>query len=181
MIKGASVSRPVFAVPADLELDLDPIRANWIIEGTPQARSACLVRSADRTFSVVAWSCTAGRFNWHYAVDETLYIVSGEALVTDEKGETRRLRPGDVAYFPAGSRTAWHVPHEVRKVAMCRHSMPRPVGTVLRTWNKAVNRLTGFFAGGGEPARHPAMRREGARAASAQAMCGVIDKAAARP
>jgi uncharacterized protein len=175
------VSRPVFAVPADIELIADPIRANWIIEGTPRAHSACLARSADRTSSAVVWSCTAGRFNWNYAVDETLYIISGEALITNENGEAQRLRPGDVAYFPAGSRTIWHVPHEVRKVAMCRHSMPRPFGFMLRIWNRTINRLTGFSAGGRRLAEAGAVRRNAeARGAPAQAY-GIIDNAAAHP
>jgi uncharacterized cupin superfamily protein len=170
------VSRPVFAVPTDIELDLDPIRPHWIIEGTPRARSACLARSADRTFSVVAWSCSAGRFRWHYTVDETLYIISGEVFVTDEKGE---LGAGDVAYFPAGSRSVWHVPHEVRKIATCRQSMPRPLGLMLRIWNKAINRLTG--SDGAELGGNGATHSETGRAASVPAACGVIDNAAAHP
>ena len=95
----------------------------------------------------MAWSCTAGRFNWHYTVDEALHIISGEVFVTDDKGQTRRLGPGDMVFFPAGSRSIWHVPNEVSKIAFCRHSMPRPFGTLLRTWNKLVRRLTGFSAG----------------------------------
>ena len=49
----------------------------------------------------MAWSCSAGRFNWHYTVDETVHIISGEVFVTDHKGETHRLGPGDMAFFPA--------------------------------------------------------------------------------
>ena len=63
------------------------IPPHWIIEGTPQARSKRLATSADGTASVMAWSCTSGRFNWHYAVDEILHIISGEVFVTDENGE----------------------------------------------------------------------------------------------
>ena len=70
------------------------------------------------------WSCTPGRFAWHYAVDEILQIIAGEVFVTDEMGRIHRLGPGDVAYFPAGSCTVWQVTEEVRKVAVCRHSMP---------------------------------------------------------
>lgn len=174
------MSRPVFAVPTDIELRLDPIRPHWIIEGTPRARSACLARSADRTFMVVAWSCSAGRFRWHYTVDETIYIVSGEVFVTDEKDEVRRLGAGDVAYFPAGSRSVWHVPHEVRKIATCRQSLPRPLGLMLRIWNRAINRLTGSD-GGAELGGDGAMHSETGRAASASAACGVIDNVAAHP
>ena len=116
---------------------------HWIIEGSPQARSKRLATSPDGTASVIAWACSPGRFNWHYAVDEILHIISGEVFVTDEKGESRRLGPGDVAYFPAGSSSVWHVTKEVRKLAICRHSMPRPLGFALRAWNKLGAILSG--------------------------------------
>jgi uncharacterized protein len=140
------MSRPVFSVPAEIELDLDPIRSDWVIEGAPQVRSKYLARSADGASSVMAWSCTAGRFIWCYKVDEMLHVISGEVFVTDENGAVRRLGPGDMAFFPAGSRSVWHVPHEVRKLAMCRHKMPRAFGTMLRAWNNLIDRLTGFSA-----------------------------------
>ena len=80
------MSKPVvFAAPADVELGPAPIPPDWIIEGKPQARSKRLAMSADGTSSVMAWSCTAGRFNWHYTVDETLHLISGEVFVTDER------------------------------------------------------------------------------------------------
>lgn len=133
-----------FAAPADSELEPNPIKAEWIIEGRPQARAKRLAQSADGTSSVIAWSCTPGRFEWYYAVDETLHIISGEVFVTDDEGAVHRLGPGDMVFFPAGSHSIWHVTQEVRKLAFCRHPMPRPLGLALRAWNKIVNRLTGF-------------------------------------
>jgi len=176
------MSQPVvFGAPADAELAPNPICPDWIIEGAPQARARRLAQSADGTASVVAWSCTAGRFHWRYGVDETLHIISGEVFVTDEKGEVRRLGPGDVAFFPAGSCSIWHVPREVRKLAVCRHSMPRPFGFALRAWNSVINRLTGFAAGPGL-GEQPASDVGGARLAPAgMAASGVIDKAAVHP
>jgi hypothetical protein len=43
--------------------------------------------------------------------------------------------------------------------------MPRPLGVMLRTWNKLVDLMTGFSAGEGdlEPARQPEMRAESRR------------------
>ena len=144
------MSQPVvFAAPAEIDLEPDPIHPSWIVEGQPRAFSKRVAESADGTSSVVAWSCTPGRFVWHYAVDETLHVISGEAFVTDEKGMARRLGPGDVVFFPAGSHSAWHVTEEIRKLAVCRHSMPRPLGIVLRLFNRVVNRLTGFSVGTG--------------------------------
>jgi len=139
----------VLADPAQIELSSNPVNPDWIIEGKPRARARRLAESADGTSSVMAWSCTPGRFEWYYAVDETAHIISGEVFVTDENGAIRRLGPGDMAFFPAGSRSTWQVTKEVRKLAVCRHGMPRPLGFALRAWNKKVHRLTGFPTGNG--------------------------------
>lgn len=172
---GGAVSKPiVFARPADIELAADPICRDWIIEGEPQARSRRLAQSADGTASVMAWSCSAGRFNWRYTVDETVHIISGEVFVSDEKGGTRRLGPGDMAFFPAGSRSTWHVPAEVRKLAVCRHAMPRPFGMLLRIWNKVLSYLSGYSVmftdpaddGKPQPEQHAPVRAQGDRIAA---------------
>lgn len=157
----------VFAAPADIELDPDPIRADWVIEGNPQVRSKYLARSVDGASSVVAWSCTAGRFVWCYKVDEMLHVISCEVFVTDEKGMIRRLGPGDMAFFPAGARSVWHVTHEVRKLAMCRHRLPRPFGPLLRAWNNLRHQLTDFSAGRSVLVGCPAVPAEGVRVAAA--------------
>jgi uncharacterized cupin superfamily protein len=144
-----AVSNPVvFATPADVDLDPAPIPADWIIEGNPQARSKRLAASADGTSTVMAWSCTAGRFKWHYTVDETIHLISGEVFVTDENDNVRRVGPGDMVFFPAGSVSTWYIPDHVRKFAVCRHSMPRVAGFALRAWNKIVGIVTGFDGGG---------------------------------
>ena len=136
----------VFAYPADVELIDAPIAPEHIIEGTPRARSARLAIAADRTSSVMAWSCTTGRFTWYYSGDETLHVISGEAFVTDGNGEVRRIGPGDMVYFPAGSRSTWYVPNEIKKIAFCRHTIPWPLSLVLRTWKKLAYLATGFFS-----------------------------------
>jgi uncharacterized protein len=148
----------VFAAPADIELAPDPIRPNWIIEGKPEARSRRLAESADGTSSVMAWSCTAGRFTWCYAVDETVHIISGEVFVTDGSGATRRLGPGDMAFFPAGSRSTWTIPNEVRKLAVCRHSMPRLFGHVCGPGTRRWISSPGFPRASGRRASVPPRR-----------------------
>ena len=138
------MSRPVdFAAFAEVELAAAPIPRHWIVEGEPQARSKRIATSVDGTAAVIVWSCTPGRFRWHYSVDEILHIVSGEVVVTDENGDSRRLGAGDVAFFHAGSKSLWHVTEEVRKLAVCRHNMPRPIGFALRVWNKLGAILAG--------------------------------------
>jgi uncharacterized cupin superfamily protein len=152
----------VFTVPADLELNPAPIAPHLVIEGNPRARSRRLSASADGTSSTMVWVCSAGRFHWNYLVDETLYVVFGEVHVTNEKGEVHHLVPGDLAHFPAGSRSIWYVPHEVTKIAFCRHSMPLFCGYALRAWNKLIALATGFDGGaleGDKPATAPADTR----------------------
>ena len=111
-------------------------------------RAPASLRAAPTAPSVViAWSCTAGRFNWRYGVDETVHVISGEVFVTDESGAERRLGPGDMAFFPAGSRSLWRVPVEVRKLAVCRHALPKPVGFAVRAWHKLIALVTGEAGG----------------------------------
>jgi uncharacterized cupin superfamily protein len=128
----------VIADPATVALDPAVITPGWILEGRPQARAKELARSDDGTSVVIAWSCTAGRFQWHYRVDETVHIISGEVFVTNEDGVICRLGPGDMAFFPAGSASEWHVPREVRKLAVCRHTLPQTLGFGLRAWKKLL-------------------------------------------
>jgi uncharacterized cupin superfamily protein len=133
----------VFAALAEVELTVAPIPRHWIVDGTPQAHSKRLATSADGTAAVIAWSCTPGRFNWHYTADEISHVISGEVFITDENGDTRRLGPGDMVYFSAGCKSLWHVTQEVKKVAICRQHMPRPLGFALRAWNKLAGILSG--------------------------------------
>jgi uncharacterized cupin superfamily protein len=74
---------------------------------------------------VVAWSSEwkAERAS-AYGVEETVHVISGEVFITNDDGAERRLGPGDMAFFPAGSRSLWRVPCAVRKLAVCRHSLP---------------------------------------------------------
>src|SRR5258706_14177299 len=97
----------VVALPAQVDLAPAPIPADWILAGKPEARSKQLVRSRDGASSIMAWSCTGGRFNKRYTVDETAHIISAPVFITDETGEERRLRPGDMGCLPSARRNTW--------------------------------------------------------------------------
>ncbi len=125
----------VIAATATADLGPAPITPGWILNGTPKTRSKEVARSHDRTSHVMVWDCSAGRFTWHYNKDETLVVLSGEAFVTNEKGEEHRIGPGDVVFFPAGTSSTWHVPNYIKKVAFLRHAMPRPLGFGVLAWN----------------------------------------------
>jgi uncharacterized cupin superfamily protein len=112
---------------AEESLNPSPIYPNWILEGNPVARNKVLSSSADGTASTLIWDCTAGRFNWFYDVDETIYVLEGGVVVRDHGGAARRLRAGDTIFFPAGARAEWHVEDYIRKIAFCRMPLPQPV------------------------------------------------------
>ncbi|MEI8144057.1 MAG: cupin domain-containing protein [Alphaproteobacteria bacterium] len=121
----------------DVALSSAPIRPEWVISGEPQARAGEWSVSADRTTSAAIWDCTAGTFRWYFGGDEIVQILEGEVIVEGEGFERRALKVGDVALFRANTWAVWHVPHYVRKHAICRDPIPGVLAWSLR----AVGRL----------------------------------------
>jgi uncharacterized protein len=109
------------------ELTPAPIDPAWILEGNPVARNKCMSRSVDGNGSTYIWDCTAGRFNWHYYIDETVCVLQGSVLVKDPNGGSRLLEAGDTAFFAAGSSAEWAVQSYIRKVAFMHRPMPAPL------------------------------------------------------
>jgi uncharacterized cupin superfamily protein len=128
----------VIAAAAAEELKPAPIKPSWVLSGAPVAQNKMLASSRDRTSYIMVWECTPGRFNWHYSEDETVVIISGEVFITNEHGQERRLGPGDMAFFPAGSSCMWRITNKVRKVAVFRNVLPKPMALGLRVWNKLI-------------------------------------------
>jgi len=133
----------VTATPANVELQPEPIPPEWILSGTPVARSHKLATSHDWTSTIVVWDCTAGSFKWHYGQDEVILVISGEAVRIKENGEEQRFGPGDLGFFPAGTSCTWRVDDHIRKVAVLRESVWRPLGFVLKVLKKLL-RIMGF-------------------------------------
>lgn len=52
-----------------------------------------------------AWS---SQRHWHQVEDEFVVMLTGEAVLIDDSGETI-MRPGDCAVFPAGERNGHHL------------------------------------------------------------------------
>ncbi len=131
-----------------IALEPSPITRDWILEGDPRARAVLLSSSADGTASTFIWDCTAGRFNWFYGMDETIYVLEGGMTIKDAGG-THQLKAGDSIYFPAGSNAEWIVESYVRKIAFVRTQLPRSLAAVRRF----IQRLKrAAHIGGGAPA-----------------------------
>ena len=135
----------VITTPSTLEpgARAQPILPRWVLSGAPVTRTWDVLRSHDLTSDIVIWECTAGRFECPYTQDEAVIIVEGEVFITDEKGEERRLGPGDLGFFPAGTSCVWRIPERVRKIAILRETMWRSAGFGLKVWKRLL-RIVGI-------------------------------------
>ncbi|MGB8542489.1 MAG: cupin domain-containing protein [Candidatus Acidiferrales bacterium] len=122
--------------PEGVDLQPDPIPSEWVLAGTPQARVTKLMTSRDWTSTVVVWECTPGSFKWHYSKDETIFFLSGEAFMTDENNEEHRFGAGNIAFIAAGTTCRWRVTEPIRKIAVVRETIWRPLGFVLKVSKK---------------------------------------------
>jgi uncharacterized cupin superfamily protein len=133
-----------FSLPRDFaqaDLETSSIPAAWFVSGQTRTRSKFLGKTRDRLAYAVYWECGAANFKWHYDKDEFLVILSGDAFVTVENEPERHYGASDFAFFPAGCDTTWHVPDHVRKIAILKTSVNRPVATALKAWSKLLEKL----------------------------------------
>jgi uncharacterized protein len=124
-------------------LDNTPIRPEWILAGRPIARSKLIQISEDCASSSFLWECTAGRFNWHYDAEETIYFLEGNVVIKDNNGVTHRLGAGDSLFFPRGAVAEWQVDKYVRKVAFIRSPLPKSVRLAKRILRFLKSPLSG--------------------------------------
>ena len=120
----------------DVDLKPSPIEPSWILEGNPEARSHVLSSSACGTATTLIWSCTEGKFNWYYDVDEPIMILEGSIVLESEGMPPRRYGVGDVILFRDGAHVKWHVESDVKKIAFFRQTLPFGLGYVVRAINK---------------------------------------------
>jgi uncharacterized cupin superfamily protein len=98
-----------------IELRAAPIDPSWIISGSPVCRSTVFDLSHDQSSKSGIWECRgASKFVWHYGVDESIYILEGEAHL-EYLGNKFTLTPGDSTHFAAGTKATWVVNEHVRK------------------------------------------------------------------
>ncbi|MBD8892151.1 cupin domain-containing protein [Roseibium litorale] len=101
-----------------------PIRPHWILEGSPEAKCINLSNGTRGWTSTDHWSCTAGKFSWHYGWDETVLFLEGEVRITDDAGVVYHGKPGVSLFFPAGTSATWEVPNYIRKIAFNQRPVP---------------------------------------------------------
>jgi uncharacterized protein len=125
----------------NIDLKPSPIEPSWIIEGNPEARSHMLWISTDRAAKTFIWSCSRGKFNWHYDFDETVLILEGSIVLESDTMPAKRYAAGDVIFFKDGAHARWHIEDRVRKLAFCRKTQPVWLGFALRVFLKLKKML----------------------------------------
>jgi uncharacterized protein len=61
------------------------------------------------------WRAGVCTIDYHFAGDETVHVLRGEADVELDSGETVTLRAGDIASFPKGAHSTWRVRSPIEK------------------------------------------------------------------
>jgi uncharacterized protein len=107
------------AAVADLE-DWGPLEEATSADVPMSVRGLTIWSAPDDSDSAGAeagiWECTAGPSYWVQEEHEVIYVLSGSLTVTPDGGESKTLRPGDMAVFPRGWRGVWELHETVRKV-----------------------------------------------------------------
>lgn len=138
---GPAKGLPVFTDDTRDDWQDCPIDPSWILEGAPRARIVALASGADGFATTALWDCTPGTFRWQFHWDETVHVMEGVVEVTMPDGGEHVLRAGSVAFFPGGSHAVWRVVEPVRKLAVCRRTVPAPLAGVMTTGDLARRAL----------------------------------------
>ncbi len=138
-----SIENPIEFGTAGVSLDPLPINSAWVLEGSPTANAKVISRSSDGTARTLVWDCSAGRFNWFYDIDETVYVIEGSAHIKNAAGETKLVSAGDTILFRAGSRAEWTVDKYIRKIAFFRNPVPKFALLAIGAM-RAAQRITGI-------------------------------------
>ncbi len=113
------------------------------MDGTPEAKGYPLFETVDRGANVHEWECTQGRFEWHYACDEIVHIVEGDAHIKDlATGLSTHITAGSSVLFQRGSSAEWTVDRYIRKIAV-NHVPLSPNLILLRAAWHRLRRLFG--------------------------------------
>jgi uncharacterized cupin superfamily protein len=112
----------VITAPANSELNLDPLPEREVVEGSGNAETFIVAEADDETCRSGLWTCPVGTYRFFFPYEEHTYIIEGKVEVIDDlHGRvTHVLGPGDMAYFPVGSKTVWKVVEPLKKYFVMR-------------------------------------------------------------
>lgn len=98
---------------ADVAVPVEPLPADEVVAGSPQAGSVALATVGE--VEVGVWRMTVGVAT-DVEVDEAFVVLSGRASIRLADGEAFDVAPGDLVTLGAGERTEWTVHETLTKV-----------------------------------------------------------------
>ena len=89
--------------------------------------------TVDGDMSSGSWSSEGGEFHWTYYVDETVYIIKGEAMILEHGTHAVvHVEAGDVVHFKKGARALWNVENYIEKFWVIRAPKRSLVSRICR-------------------------------------------------
>jgi uncharacterized cupin superfamily protein len=87
------------------------------VEGEPNGQVNWLRQdtAGDGMLLTGMFTCNPAKVDYTFVGDESLHLMEGRITVEMEGGETVELKPGDVASFPKGARSVWHIHEPMKK------------------------------------------------------------------
>ena len=112
----------VITAPKDSEMAIDLLPEREVIEGSREAKTFIVAEAEDENCRSGLWSCPVGTYRFFFPYEEHVYIIEGRVEVTDDRhGKViHKLGPGDMAFFPIGSKTVWKITEPLKKYFVMR-------------------------------------------------------------
>ena len=107
--------------------ELNP-RKGSAVAGNPEVAGKVLYVSPDKKISHGIWQSTPGVFDFHFANDDSGFVLEGEAVAHFPDGTSWRLTAGTLYTFQAGTTIRLEILRTWRKIFFNYHSE----GTILR-------------------------------------------------
>jgi hypothetical protein len=112
-VDDASTTRVSGVSPSEWE----PFPFAEVHEGDPDGRVHWLRQESGGDGILLTGIFTAQpcKVPYEFIGDESFHLMEGEITVAVEGGDTVDLGPGDIASFPKGARSAWHIKSPMKK------------------------------------------------------------------
>jgi uncharacterized cupin superfamily protein len=85
------------------ELDSDAV---WLVQRDPESATRVALSQAG------LYRIPVGEFKFESPGDEMCYVIAGAAAVDVQGKDSVQLEPGDMVFWPRGTRTSWRVTEE---------------------------------------------------------------------
>jgi uncharacterized protein len=90
-------------------------RPKNVIAGTPTTTTYNYFAEPSGCFFSGIWESTPGKWAIDYGESEFVYLVSGQARLTDGEGHVETFGPGSAFLIPAGFKGSWETVETLRK------------------------------------------------------------------